>query len=91
LCMGHAVDKDLITLVQQELQRLIEDHANIKSKLSAFEGEEHRLQREETEKILEKLTCLDGTLIRLDAVEEGLARTDKRVEKLERIHSLDPG
>ena len=81
------MDEDLITLVQQELQRLIEDHA----KLSASEGEEHRLQRKETEKILEKLTCLDGTLIRLDAVEEGLARTDKRVEKLEGIHSLDPG
>ena len=91
MCMGHAVDEDLITLVQQELQRLIEDQANIKSKLSAFEGEEQRLQRKETEKILEKLTCLDGTLIRLDAVEEGLARTDKRVEKLEGIHSLDPG
>ena len=84
------MDKDLITLVQQELQRLIEDQAT-KSKLSAFEGEEQRLQRKETEKILEKLTCLDGTLIRLDAVEEGLARTDKRVEKLEGIHSLDPG
>ena len=31
------MDEDLITLVQQELQRLIKDHANIKSKLSAFE------------------------------------------------------
>ena len=85
------MDKDLISLVKQELQRLIEDHANIKSKLSAFEGEEHWLQGKETEKILEKLTCLDGTLVRLDAVEKGLAGTDKRVEKLERINSLDPG
>ena len=90
--MGHAVDKDLITLVQQELGRLINDHTIIKSKLSAFDSEEHALQRKETEKILQKLvTCLDGVYIRLDAVEEGLARTDKRVEKLETIHNVYPG
>jgi len=29
LCMGHAVDKDLLTLVQQNLKDLINDYNNI--------------------------------------------------------------
>ena len=86
------MDKDLLILVQQELKRLIEDHTFIKLKLSGLEDEEGKLQRKETEEILHNLrSCLGGILMRLDALEEGLAKTDKRVEQLEKRHTVDPG
>ena len=116
--MGHAVDGDLLALVQQNVNDIINDNNKIKSVLSQqikpftsvqrlvaiFEKlqlrhgtrldqhdkelmhQQEKLQ--EVEETLERLLRFQGAInerlsIQVDALQEGLAKTDDKVEQLE--------
>ena len=118
MCMGHAVDKDLLTLVQQNVNDLIDDSNNIKSvldqqikqfasvktKVAVFEDEqlcqgtkldEHdealTQQQEKLQEIKEtlgRLLCCQRAVnerlsMQVQALQEGLSKTDDKVEQLE--------
>lgn len=88
LCMGHAVDKDLLSLIQRELKGIIADLAGHDTRLNAVETKlekDEEARREETDKILERLVSMEKKLNeellrRVEGVEQGLAETNIKVE-----------
>ena len=95
LCMGHAVDKDLLSLIQRELKGIIADLAGHDTRLNAVETKlekDEEARREETDKILERLVSMEkklneellrrveGVEQRVEGVEQGLAETNIKVE-----------
>ena len=97
LCMGHAVDKDLLSLVQREVKGIIADLLGHDARLDEVEtklekDEEDR--REEIDKIMEKLVSMEKVLSeellrrvegveqRVEGVEQGLAEANIKVEQL---------
>ena len=105
LCMGHAVDKDLLTLVQQNVKDLINDYnninavlalqskqlANVKDALVQQQKERQEAEmtrREEIYRILKRLLSFkkfvkESLLMKFQALEGGLSKTDSKVENLE--------
>ena len=97
LCTGHAVDKDLLSLVQREVTRIIVDLAGHDARLDAVEAKlenDEEARREGTDEILERLVSMEKILSeellrRVEGVEEGMAqlqdsltKTDGKVEQL---------
>ena len=88
LCMGHAVDKDLLSLVQRELKGIIADLAGHDTRLNAVETKlekDEEARGEETDKILARLVSMEKMLNeellrRVEGVEHGLAETNIKVE-----------
>ena len=88
LCMGHAVDKELLSLVQKEVKGIIADLAGHNARLNAVETKlekDEEARREETDKILERLVSMEKLLSkellrRVEEVELGLAETNIKVE-----------
>ena len=86
--MGHALDKDLLSLVQREVKGIIADLAGHDARLHAVETKlqkEQENRREELDKILEKLVSMkkmlsEELLRRVDGVEQGLAENNINVE-----------
>ncbi|KAJ7381156.1 hypothetical protein OS493_004755 [Desmophyllum pertusum] len=91
LCMGHAVDKDLLSLVQREVKGIITDLTLHDARLDEVEEKfkvEEETRREEIERILARLMSAEKTLSedlsrRVQRVEERLAATNNNVAKLE--------
>ena len=115
MCMGHAVDKDLLTLVQQNLKDLINDYnninavlalqskqlANVEDKVTVLDDrldalvqqqkerqEAEMTKREEIDRILKRLLSFEkfvneSLLMKFQALEKGLSKTDSKVENLE--------
>jgi len=113
--MGHAVDKDLLTLVQQNLKDLINDYnninavlalqskqlANVEDKVTVLDDrldalvqqqkerqEAEMTRREEIDRILKRLLSFEkfvneSLLMKFQALEGGLSKTDSKVENLE--------
>ena len=86
--MGHAVDKDLLTLVQREVKGIISDLAGHDKRLDAVETKlekDEEARREEIDKILDRLVSMkkmlsEELLRRVEGVEKGLAETNIKVE-----------
>lgn len=91
--MGHAVDRDLLCLVQDEVKDLIKDCNTIHSQLNLHNKQIAQLgtRSEEIGKVLKRLMSFKTQLsIRLQAVEEKVdqleqtqTKTDHRVGELE--------
>lgn len=90
LCMGHTVDKDLLSLVQREVKGIIADFAGHDARLDAVETKlqkDEEASREEIDKILDSLVSMkkmlsDNLSRTVEEVEQGLAETDNKVEEL---------
>ena len=94
LCMGHAVDKDLLSLVQREVTGIIADLVGHDTRLDAVEANlenDEEARREGTDEILERLVSMkkmlsEEFLRRVEGVEEGMAQLQgsltKTVEQL---------
>ena len=94
LCMGHAVDKDLLSLVQREVRGIIADLAGHGARLDAVKTKLEKdevARREEIDKILARLVPMEkmlsellrrveGVEQRVEEVEQGLAETSIKVE-----------
>ena len=88
LCMGHAVDKDLLSLVQREVTGIIADLKGHDTRLDAVETKlekDEEARREETDKILARIVSIEKMLNeellrRVEGVEQGLAETNIKVE-----------
>jgi len=88
--MGHAVDKDLLSLVQKEVKAIIADLAGHGARLDAVETKlqkDEEVRREEIDKILEKLVSmekmLEELLRRVEGVEQRVEGVEERVEGVE--------
>ncbi|XP_020612520.1 uncharacterized protein LOC110050887 [Orbicella faveolata] len=92
LCMGHAVDKDLLSLVQREVKGIIADLAGHDARLDAVETKlekEEEARREEIDKILERLVSMEKMvseelLRRVEGLEQRIEGVEQRVEGAER-------
>ena len=94
LCTGHAVDKDLLSLVQQEVKGIMADLAGHGARLDAVKTKLEKdevARREEIDKILARLVPMEqmlsellrrveGVEQRVEEVEQGLAETSIKVE-----------
>lgn len=95
--MGHAVDKDLLRLVQGKVKDLIKDYNTTESQLNLqnervanVEGDV-AIFKDQSRKVLERLLRFEAQItLRLQAAEEKVdqleqsqTKTDDRVEKLE--------
>ena len=79
LCMGHAVDKDLLSLVQTEVKRIIKDLTMLSAQL---------FQAQKTAVVLQ--VRLDKRDARLDAVEENLQEDeDTRREEMKILAAIE--
>ena len=94
LCMGHAVDKDLLSLVQREVTGIIADLVGHDTRLDAVEAKldnDEEARRVGTDEILERLVSMEKMLC-----EEFLSLT-KTVEQLareiksQRMEDVKPG
>ena len=98
LCMGHAVDKDLLSLVQGEVKGIIADLKGHDARLNAVETKlekDEEARREEIDKILVRLVSMEkmlseellrrveGVEQRVEGVEQGLSETNIRVQGVE--------
>ena len=91
LCMGHAVDKHLLSLVQGEVKGIIADLKGYEARLNAVETKlekDEEARREGTDKILVRLVSMEKMLSeelmrRVEGVEQGLSETNIRVEGVE--------
>lgn len=88
--MGHAVDKDLLSLVQKEVKGIVADLARHGARLDAVERKlqkDEEARREEIDKILEKLVSmekmLEELLRRVEGVEQRVEGVEQRVEGVE--------
>ena len=95
--MGHAVDKDLLRLVQGKVKDLIKDYNTIESQLNlqnervAKVEEDVAIFKDQSRKVLERLLSFEAQIaLRLQAAEEKVdqleqsqTKTGDRVEKLE--------
>ena len=90
LCMGHAVDKHLLSLVQREVKGIIADLAGHDARLDAVKTKlekDEEARREEIDKVLVKLVSMEKMLSeellrRVEGVEQGLAAANVKVEGL---------
>ena len=87
LCMGHAVDKDLLSLVQGEVKGIIADLKGHEARLDAVKTKlekDEEARREDIHEILKKLVSVENMLSelmnRVEVVEQGLAETNIKVE-----------
>ena len=86
--MGHAVDKDLLSLVQREVTGIIADLKGHDTRLDAVETKlekDEEARREETDKILARIVSIEKMLNeellrRVEGVEQGLAETNIKVQ-----------
>ena len=86
--MGHAVDKDLLSLVQREVRGIIADLAGHDTRLDAVKTKlekDEEAMRQEIDKILVRLVSMEKMLSeellrRVQGVEQGLAETNIKVE-----------
>ena len=91
--MGHAVDKDLLSLVQKEVKAIIADLAGHDARLDAVETKlqkDEEARREEIDKILEKLVSMEKMLgeellRRVEGVEQRVEGVEQRVEGVEQL------
>ena len=89
------MDKDLLSLVQREVKRIIADLAGHDARLAAVETKlekDEEARREEIDKILERLVFVEkmlseellrrveGVEQRVEGVEQGLSETNVRIE-----------
>ena len=89
LCMGHAVDKDLLSLVQREVTGIIADLVGHDTRLDAVEAKlenDEEARREGTDEILERLVSMEKMLSeeflrRVEGVEEGMAQLQDSLTK----------
>ena len=100
LCMGHAVDKHLLSLVQGEVKGIIADLKGYEARLNAVETKlekDEEARREGTDKILVRLVSMEKMLSeelmrRVEGVEQGLSETNIRVEGVEqRFEGVEQG
>ena len=107
LCMGHAVDKDLLSMVQIEVKGIIAELALYDARLDAVETKlekDEEARREEIDKILKKLVSMEkmlseellrrveGVEQRVEGVEQGLAETTIEVKvQGKRIEGAEQG
>ena len=98
LCMGHAVDKDLLSLVQRKVKGIIADLAGHDARLHAVETrleKDEDGRRGEIDKILEKLVSMkkilsEELLRRVEGVEQRVERVEQTVERVEqRVEGVD--
>ena len=98
LCMGHAVDKELLSLVQKEVKGIIADLARHNARLNAVEKKlekDKEARREEIDKILERLVSMEkllseelvrrveGVELRVEGVEQRVGGVEQGVEGVE--------
>ena len=91
LCMGHTVDKDLLSLIQREVRGIIADLAGHDARVDAVETkleQDEEASREEIDKILERLVSMEKTLSkellrRFEGVEQRVEVVEQRVEGVE--------
>ena len=87
--MGHAVDKDLLSLVQREVKGIIADLAGHDARVDAVKTKlekDEEARREETDEILERLVSMEKMLSeellrRVEGVEEGMAQLQDSLTK----------
>ena len=94
--MGHAVDKDLLSLVQREVKGIIADLAGHDARVDAVKTKlekDEEARREETDEILERLVSMEkmlseellrrveGVEQRVDGVEQGMAQLQDSLTK----------
>ena len=94
--MGHAVDKDLLSLVQREVHGIIADLAGHDARLDAVKTKlekDEEARREETDKILARLVFMEkmlseellrrveGVEQRVEGVEESMAQLQDNLTK----------
>ena len=106
LCMGHAVDKDLLSLVQREVKGIIADLKGHDTRLTAVETKlekDEEARREEIHKIMKMLVPMENMLSelmkrvegveqRVEGVEQGLAKTNIKVEvQGKRVERVEEG
>ena len=101
LCMGHAVDKDLLSLVQREVQGIIADLAGHDARLDAVETKlekDQEARREETDKILARLVFMEKMvseelLRRVEGVEHRVEGVEQLVHEIksQRMEDVKPG
>jgi len=98
--MGHAVDKDLLSLVQREVKGIITDLAERDARLDAVETKLEKVEearKEEIDKFLERLVAMkkmlsDELLRRVEGVEEKFEGVGQRVEGVEqRVERAEQG
>ena len=105
--MGHAVDKDLLSMVQIEVKGIIAELALYDARLDAVETKlekDEEARREEIDKILKKLVSMEkmlseellrrveGVEQRVEGVEQGLAETTIEVKvQGKRIEGAEQG
>ena len=98
LCMGHAVDKHLLSLVQGEVKEIIADLKGHEARLTAVETKlekDEEARREEIHKILKMLVSMENMLSelfkRVEGAEQSLAETNIKVEmqgkRVERVEA----
>ena len=90
LCMGHAVDKDLLSLVQREVKGIIADLKGHDTRLTAVETKlekDEEARREEIHKIMKMLVPMENMLSelmkRVEGVEQRVEGVEERVEGVE--------
>ena len=106
LCMGHAVDKDLLSLVQREVKGIIADLKGHDTRLTAVETKlekDEEARREEIHKIMKMLVPMENMLSelmkrvegveqRVEGVEQGLAKTNIKLEvQGKRVERVEEG
>ena len=104
--MGHAVDKDLLSLVQREVKGIIADLKGHDTRLTAVETKlekDEEARREEIHKIMKMLVPMENMLSelmkrvegveqRVEGVEQGLAKTNIKVEvQGKRVERVEEG
>jgi len=97
LCMGHALDKDLLSLVQREVKGIIADLAERDARLGAVETKlekEEEARKEENKKILQRQEAMTKMLSeelwrRVEEKVEGVRQQVKGVEQ--RVEGAEKG
>ena len=98
LCMGHAVDNDLLSLAKTEINDIIEDLSLKSAQLFQVQQtaavlqerlcDEEHTRTEELKFTLERLTAIEKTigeelLRRVQGMEEGITATNTKMKQLE--------
>ena len=91
LCMGHTVDKHLLSLVQGEVKGIIADLKGHEARLNAVETKlekDEEARREEIDKILMRLVSMEKMLSeellrRVEGVEQRVEGVEQRFEGVE--------